>query len=143
MIEPTKPDLAEAVRGPSAAEQLAARTAGHAHRPVLPCTLRIGDANLKSHATCGSPVLPRSPTDVLTPSGQRTCRIQPEHCGKLQADAIRGLLNSIRSQRLLSWRAHGPAAAAFLDACLLLPAGRVPYASHKERAARRLTSRRE
>jgi len=38
MIEPTKPDLAEAVRRPSAAEQLAARVAGQAHCPVLLCT---------------------------------------------------------------------------------------------------------
>jgi hypothetical protein len=35
MIEPMLPDLAEAARRPSAAEQLAARVAGHAHCPVL------------------------------------------------------------------------------------------------------------
>jgi hypothetical protein len=51
MIEPTLPNLAEAVRRPSAAEQLAARVAGHAHCPVLLCTLHIGGANLKSRAT--------------------------------------------------------------------------------------------
>ena len=65
-------------------------SAGHAHCPVLPCTLHIGGANLKSRATCDSPVLPRSPTDVPSPCGQRRCRIHPEHCCKLQAEAIRG-----------------------------------------------------
>ena len=36
LIEPTKkPNLAEAVPRPSAAEQLAARVAGHGHCPVL------------------------------------------------------------------------------------------------------------
>ena len=91
MIEPMLADLAEAARRPSAAEQLAARVAGHAHCPVLPCTLHIGGANLKSRATCDSPVLPRSPTDVPSPCGQRRCRIHPEHCCKLQAAVIRGL----------------------------------------------------
>ena len=91
MIEPMLPDLAEAARRPSAAEQLAARVAGHAHCPVLLCTLHIGGANLKSRATCDSPVLPRWPTDIPAPSGQQACRIRPEHCYKLQAEAIRGL----------------------------------------------------
>ena len=75
----------------SASEQLAARVAGHAHCPVLLCTLHIGGANLKSRATCDSPVLPRSFTDVPAPSGQRRCRIHPEHCCKLHTKAIRGL----------------------------------------------------
>jgi hypothetical protein len=35
-------------------------------------------------------VLPRSPTDVPSLSGQRTCTMHPEHCCKLQAEAIRG-----------------------------------------------------
>ena len=91
MIEPMLTDLAEAARRPSAAEQLAARVAGQAHCPVLPCTLHIGGANLKSRATCDSPVLPRSPTDVPSPCGQWRCRIHPEHCCKLQAAVIRGL----------------------------------------------------
>ena len=91
MIEPMLTHLAEAVRRPSAAEQLAARVVGHAHCPVLPCTLHIGGANLKSRATCDSPVLPRSPTDVPSPCGQRRCRIHPEHCCKRQAAVIRGL----------------------------------------------------
>ena len=91
MIEPMLADLAEAARRPSAAEQLAARVAGHAHCPVLLCTLHISGSNLKSRATCDSAVLPRWPTDVLTPSGQQACRIRPEHCYKLQAEAIRGL----------------------------------------------------
>ncbi len=81
MIEPMLTDLAEAVRRTSASEQLAARVAGQAHRPVLLCTLHIGGANWKSRAT---------PTDVPTPSGQRRCRIYPDHCCKLQAEAIRG-----------------------------------------------------
>ena len=84
-------DLAEAVRRPSAAEQLAARVAGHAHCPVLLRTLHIGGANLKSRATCDSPVPPRSPTDVPSPCGQLTCRICPDNSCNLQAEAIRGL----------------------------------------------------
>ena len=84
-------DLAEAVRRLSSAEQLAARVAGHAHCPALLCTLHIGGSSLKSRATCDSPVLPRSFTDVPAPAGQLTCRIHPEHCCKLQAEAIRGL----------------------------------------------------
>ncbi len=58
--------------------------------PVLLCTMHIGGANWKSGATCDSPVLPRSPKDDPTPSGQRRCRTHPEHCCKLQAEAIRG-----------------------------------------------------
>ncbi len=88
MIEPMLFDLAEAVRRLSAAEQLAARVAEHAHAR---CILHIGGSNLKSCATCDSRVLPRSPTDAPAPSGQRRCRIHPEHCYRLQAEAIRGL----------------------------------------------------
>ena len=46
---------------------------------------------MKSRATCDSPVLPRSFADVPAPAGQLTCRIHPEHCCKLLAEAIRGL----------------------------------------------------
>jgi len=46
---------------------------------------------LKSHATCDSAVLPRSPTDLRTPPGQRRCRTHREHCYRLQVEAIRGL----------------------------------------------------
>ena len=45
MIEPMLADLADAARRPSAAEQLAARVAGHAHCPVLLRTLHIGGAH--------------------------------------------------------------------------------------------------
>ena len=58
MFEPMRPDPAEAVRPQSAAEQLAARVAGHAHCPVLLRTLHIGGANLPSRATCDSTVAP-------------------------------------------------------------------------------------
>ena len=85
------------MRRPSAAEQLAARVAGQAHCPVLLCTLHIGGANWKSRATCDSPVIPRSPTDVPTPSGQRRCRVHREHCHKWHAETIRGC--SSRSDR--------------------------------------------
>ena len=91
MIELMLPDLAEAARRPSAAEQLAARVAGQAHCPVLLRTLHIGGANLKSRATCDSTVPPRSHTDVPAPSGQLTCRICPNNSYRLQAEAIRGL----------------------------------------------------
>ena len=120
----TKPDLAEAVRRPSAAEQLAARVAGHAHCPVLLRTLHIGGANLKSRATWDSTVLQRSPTDVPSPSGQRTCTMHPEHCHKLHAEAIRGCnLDQIAANTMV---AHARACGVGVpDACLLLPAGRV------------------
>ena len=54
-------------------------------------TVHIGGANLKSRATCDSPVPPRSPADVPSPCAQRRCRIHPQHCCKLQAAVIRGL----------------------------------------------------
>ena len=76
--------------------------------PVLPCPLHIGGANLKSRATCDSPVPPRSPTDVPTPTGEQTCRIYPEHCYKLQAEAIRGL--QPRSDRTITMVTHAHAA---------------------------------
>ena len=55
MIEPIQPDPAEAVRRPSAAEQLAARVAGHAHAQSC-CAHRT--SNLQSRATCASTVAP-------------------------------------------------------------------------------------
>ena len=124
MIEPTKPDLAEAERRPSAAEQLAARVAGQAHCPVLLCTLHIGDANLKSLATRDSTVLPRSHTDVPAPSGQRTCRIYPDNCYRLQADAIRGC--NLAQIAVITMATHARASGGGVpDVSLLLPAGRV------------------
>ena len=65
MIEPMQPDPVEALRPLSAAEQLAARVAGHAlAQSAVWCTLHIGGSNLKSRATCDSTLLPRSPTDI-------------------------------------------------------------------------------
>ena len=92
--------------------------------PSLLRTLHIGGSNLKSRATCDSRVLPRSPTDVPAPSGQRTCRMHPEHCYKLHAEAIGGCnLDQIAAITVL---AHAPATGGDVpDACLLLPAGRV------------------
>ncbi len=127
MIEPMLMDLAQAERRPSAAEQLAARVAGQVHCPVLLCTLHIGGANLKSRATCDSPVLPRSFTDVPAPSGQRRCRIHPEHCCKLHTDAIWGCnLDQIATNAMVT---HARAIGGGIpDASLLLPAGRVQLA---------------
>ncbi len=124
MIEPTKPDLAEAERRPSAAEQLAARVAGQAHCPVLLCTLHIGGANLQSRAMYDSPVLPRSPTGIPSPCGQRRRRIYPDNSYRLQADAIRGCnLDQIAAITMV---AHAHATGGGVpDASLLLPAGRV------------------
>ena len=86
-------DVTEPCRG--CATAVSCREASRTSRRACPCpvllrTLHIGGANLKSPATWDSTVLPRSPTDVPTPSGQRRCRIYPEHCCKLQAEAIRG-----------------------------------------------------
>ncbi len=125
MIEPMLPDLAEAVRRPSAAEQLAARVSRSACPcPVLLRTLHIGDANLKSRATRNSTVPPRSHTDVPAPSGQRNCSIHPEHFCKLHAEAVQGCnLNQIAAITML---AHAPATGGGApDASLLLPAGGV------------------
>jgi hypothetical protein len=38
---------------------------------------------------------PRSPTDIPTLSGRQACRVHPEHCYKLQAEAHSGLLISV------------------------------------------------
>ena len=92
--------------------------------PVLLCTLHIGDANLKSHATRDSTVLPRSHTDVPAPSGQRTCRIYPDNSYRLQADAIRGCnLDQIAAITMVT-HAHA-SGGGVPEASLLLPAGRV------------------
>ena len=124
MIEPMRADLAEAARRPSAAEQLAARVAGHAHWPVLLRTLHIGAANLKSRATCDSPVLPRSPTDVPPPCGQRRRRIYPDNSYRLQADAIWGC--NLARIAVITVVTHARASGGGVpDASLLLPAGRV------------------
>ena len=121
MIEPMLTDLAEAVRPLSASEQLAARVAGQAHCPVLLRTLHIGGANLKSRATCDSPVLPRSPTDVPPPCGQRRRRICPDNSYRLQADAIRGCnLDQIAAITMVT-HAHA-SGGGVPDASLLLPA---------------------
>ena len=85
--------------------------------------LHIGCSNLKSRATSvtlqcylGRPRTSRSP--------QLTCRIHPEHCYMLQAEAIRGCnLDQIAAITRL---AHAPATGGGVpDASLLLPAGRV------------------
>ncbi len=66
----------------------------------------------------------RSFTDVEAPSGQRRCRIHPEHCCKLQAEAIRGCnLDQIAAIAMVT---HARAIGGGVpDASLLLPAGRV------------------
>ena len=121
MIEPMLADLAEAARRPSAAEQLAARVAGHAHCPVLLRTLHIGGTNLKSRATCDSAVLPRA---SRSPRVSRDAGHIRSICYKLQAEAIRGCnLNQIA--RLPWQRTHTATGGGVPDASLLLPAGRV------------------
>ena len=110
------------------------------------CAHHIGGANLTSRATCDSPVLPRSPTDVPSPCGQRRRRIYPDNSYRLQADAIRGCnLAQIAAITMVTHeRTNVPAEAAFqTQACCCLLDACIPYAWHKERAACRLTSRRE
>ncbi len=92
--------------------------------PVLLRTLHIGGANWKSRATCDSPVLPRSPTDDPTPSGQRRCRKYQDDSYRLQADAIRGCNLAQISAITVVTRARATGGGV-PDACLLLPAGRV------------------
>ena len=83
-----QPDLAEAVR-PASCRALAARrtSAWACPMPSLRCTLHIGCST-----TCDrdSTVLPWPPTDVPEPAGQQGCRMYPELCYRLQADAMRG-----------------------------------------------------
>ncbi len=143
MIEPMLTDLAGAVRRLSAAEQLAARVAGHAHAQSC-CAYCIGGSNLKSRATYDSTVLPRSPTDVPTPSGQLTCRICPDNCYRLHAEAIRGCnLDQIAAITMVTHaRATGGGVSDASLRCCPRDAC-IPYAWHEERAACRLTSRRE
>jgi hypothetical protein len=97
MIEPIQPDPAEAVRPLSAAEQLAARVAGHAHCPVLLRTLHIKLAEPRymclDSCSRGRPRTSRRPrvsgdaghTQITATSGKR----KPF-----------GAVTSIRSQRL-------------------------------------------
>jgi hypothetical protein len=83
-----QPDLAEAVRPASCRALAARRTSDWAcPTPSLRCTLHIGCST-----TCDrdSTVLPWPPTDVPEPAGQQGCRMYPEHCYRLQADAMRG-----------------------------------------------------
>ncbi len=92
--------------------------------PSLLCTLHIGGANLTSRATCDSPVLPRSPTDVPSPCGQRRRRIYPDNSYRLQADAIRGCNLARTAVITMATHAHATG-GGFPDARLLLPARRV------------------
>ena len=69
MFQPMPTDLAEAVRRASAAEQRAARGAGHAQLPKLP----IGSSPRRA-ALPVTVTRQRSPTDDPAPSGQRRCR---------------------------------------------------------------------
>ncbi len=62
---------------------------------------------MKTRATCDSTVLPRSPTDAPAPSGQRRCRIHPEHCHKWHAEAIRGC--NVDQIAAITVVAHAPA----------------------------------
>ena len=125
MIEPM---LTEPWRGRATAVscRAASRTSRKAypHAHAQSCSAHIGGANLKSRATRDSPVLPPSPTEVPAPSGQRRCRMHPEHCHKLHAEAIRGCnLDQIAAITMV---AHTHASGGGVpDACLLLPAGRV------------------
>jgi len=70
-------------------------------------------------------LLPRSPTDVPAPSGQRRRRTYPDNCYKRQAEAVRGGDLDQIAAITMATHAHRPPAAAFPDASLLLPAGRV------------------
>jgi len=95
--------------------------------PVLLCTLHIGGANLKSRATCDSTVLPvaHGRPLALGSVGLRDTSGSLLHAASGSHSSRSGLFISIRSQRLPRACTHGPAEAAFLDASLLLPAGRV------------------
>ena len=80
---------------------------------------------LKSCATCdrASTVLPRSPTDVPAPSGQRRCRMHPEHLLQAASGSHSGL--QPRSDRTIALATGGGAIGGGVpDASLLLPAGR-------------------
>ncbi len=80
--------------------------------------------NLKSRATCDSPVTPRSPTDVPSPCGQRRRRIHPDNFYRLQADAIRGCNPAQISA--ITMVTHARATGGGVpDVSLLLPPGRV------------------
>ena len=122
MIETMLADLAEAARRPSAAEQLAARVAGHAHCPVLPRTLHIKLAEPRymclDSCSRGRPRTSRRPrvsgdaghTQITATSGKR----KPF-----------GAVTSIRSHDYQGNARTHATGGGFPDARLLLPAGRV------------------
>ena len=95
-----------------------------------------------AHQTCRAALhvtrqlLPRSPTELPAPSGQRRCSTYPDTCYKRQAAAVRGgdldqiarlptQRTHIRHRRRLS---QTQACCCRRDAC-------IPFASHKEHAA--------
>ena len=124
MIEPMQPDLAEAVRPQSAAEQLAARVAGHAlAQSAVWCTLHIGGSNLKSRTTCDSTLLRRPRTSRCSRVGKHAGYTQmPATSGKRKPF---GAVTSIRSHDYQGNARTHATGGGFPDARLLLPAGRV------------------
>ena len=103
-----------------------------------------------AHQTCRAALhvprqlLPRSPTDIPAPSGQRRRRTYPGDCYKLQAEAVRGGdLDQIAAIAVVTHaRAIGGGVPDACLRCCLLDAC-IPCAWHKEHVACRLTSRRE
>ena len=69
-------------------------------------------------------LLPRSPTDVPAPSGQRRRRTYPDNCYKRQAEAARGGDLDQIAAITMATRTYATG-GGFPDARLLLPAGRV------------------
>ena len=81
-------------------------------------------------------LLPRSPTDVPAPSGQRRRRTYPDNCYKRQAEAARGGDLDQIAAITKATHAHMPPAAAFpTHACCCRRDACIPYAWRKEDAA--------
>ena len=125
MFQPMPTDLAEAVRRASAAEQRAARVAGHAQLPKLP----IGSSPRRA-ALPVTVTRQRSPTDDPAPSAQRRCVpvIYPGNCYKRQAEAVRGGDLDQIAAITMATHAHMPPAAAFpTQACCCRRDACIPY----------------
>ncbi len=109
-------DLAEAVRRLSSAEQLAARVAGLAHCPVC-CAHCTSWRKLED-----SRVLPRSPTDVPSPSGQRSAGCVQSIAASCKRKSFGGC--NLAQIAAITMVTHAP-----------VTGGGVPDASHKPAAA--------
>ena len=141
-------DVTEPCRG--CATAVSCRAASRTSRRPCPRPVCYGAHCTSVAQTCRAArrvtrqLLPRSPTDVPAPSGQRRRRTYPDNCYKRQAEAVRGGdLDQIAAITNATHANMPPAAAFPTQACCCLRDASIPYAFYNEHAACGLTSRRE